>query len=771
MDTQLNPMSISEIFTVLKRRKWILPTTFLLTVIPTLIYNYTATPIYRSATKIILESDQTINTSLLGGFEGSNFISNKIEEMKTVSFAQDIYSALPQEARDRFLMLAGQDGNSPESFTVWKIKNGLSFNQVQGTQILTIAYDSEDAELTSIIANKTAEVLMNRNLNVRRQRHSSVKGFIEQQFELVSQRLKVAEDALKNYKESENITSLEDESREILQRVTQAEVLFNQVGTQRKELQERLRVIQTKLDKGKQNLSKNVLKTNNPLAVKLKERLVNLEVTYSNFQVQGYPEDNPRMVELKNEIAEIKKSLVSETLKINDEGNMESLVDPFSQIREYLEESIELELDLQALTAKEGNLRKLLDQYNNKLRSLPDKEMNLVRLLRDKDANAKLYMTLLDEREKARIQEASEIGSIRILEPARTPINYITPRKTLNLLVAIFGALFLGIAATFATEFINDSVRTQDDVEKILDLPVIAVIPKIKTDIDSILAGKNGSEEFFRDENKSILFDAYSLLAFALDDVKDIATTIMVTSAVPNEGKSTVSSMLAMASAQRGKKVILVDADLRRPSLHNMFNVPREPGITNLAVEFMQRMNKLGLAAEMATSDIYPMPDENPLELTHLNDQMIRTALVSGLVPTREKNLYLLPCGFIPQNPIRIWSSTIWNRIIPQLKEIASTVIVDAPPYIGVAETTMMSRYMDSLVLCVSAGALEKKVLKRSFQLFYDSIELAEKRVIGAVLNKADFVDIYGSYKYYGYYAHNQKNRQLPEIPKTDFSS
>ena len=773
MENQFNKsVSIPELMGVVRRKKWVVIACLLSTLVPVLIYNYLAVPVYQSSTKLIFEdTGKMTDFSPMIGVTKSNLIANQIEEMKTKSFAQDVYKQLPEEEKKRFLSLSSYKKEyDPEGFIVGQIKSNLSFVPVRGTEVVVVSFDSEIPHLAEFVTKTAALVLTKRDLSVRRKKYSSITSFIDKQFEIVSKRLKESEDTLKNYKESQNITSLEAESKEILTRITQAEVLYNEVRTSKKELQEKLKAIDTKLTAEKKGLSKNVLKINSPLAIQLKERLVKLEITYSNFQVQGYPEDNPKMVDLKNEIEQVKKSLINETVKINNDKNIGSLVDPFSQIAKFIEDKIASEIELKAIEAKEKNLQAVLANYNKKLGNLPDKEMKLVRLLRDKEVNNKLYMTLLEEREKSRINEASEIGNIRILEPARMPHRPIRPRKVLNLFVGIFSGLFLGVFLVFVLEYMNDEIRTQDDLERELSIPVIAVIPKLKCDLQKLLES-SGNGQMFSDENSSMLFDAYSLLSFALDKREHHSSTIMITSAVPNEGKSTIASMLALTNAQRGKKTLLIDADLRKPSLHSMFGVTREPGITNLTLEFMQKVKTMETYEGNNHDETIDFIQEKNSHVKQMNAQMIRTALLEGIFHTFEKNLLFLPCGFIPSNPVRIWSSTIWGKIIPHLKQLADIIIFDAPPIIGVAETTMMTNYIDHVLFCASVGGLDKKTLKRSFQLFRDTITNPDEKIIGAVLNKADMEMIYGSYKYYSYYTKSRKFRHEPEIPKSDFST
>ena len=766
-------VSLNDLIGVVSRRKSLLLLTVLAAVIPVLIYNYKTVPVYRASTKVIFEdSEKVMDFNFSRSLNRDNFLTNQIEEMKTKSFAEEVFFELPHAARDRFFLLPAY---APEfdstDFIVNQIMDHLSLAPIRETEIIDIMFDSEHRGLTQIVANAAASVLIKRNLMTRRQQYSNVRKFIDQQFEIVKTRLEEAENALKDFKERQRITSIEDESREILQRVTQAEIVFNEVKTSKKELQQRLAAIEGRLDTEKKDLTKNIIKTTSPLAARLKEQLVELEVLYSNLQVQGFPKNNPKMIDLEKEIGRVKSSLVSETIKISKEANMQSLMDPFSQIKKYLEESISLDVELRGLEAKERNLGVLLSDYSNALRRLPAKELRLVRLMRDKEVNSKLYMSLLEEREAARIKEASEIGNIRILEPARLPAAPILPRKTLNIFVGIFSGIFLGVLVIFSMEYLNDEVRTQDDVERDLGFPVIAVIPKSRKELDGLFDLCKHGRLLTTSTYDSLLFDSYNLLSFALEKRQTKSSTIMLTSSVPNEGKSTISTMLAITSAQRGKRTLLIDADLRKPTLNTFFRVPREPGLTNLVIEIMQMQRRhAAFGGNGNARVVVPSPPPG----THLgiaNDQMINTFLIEGLIQTFEKNLLFLPSGFIPANPVRIWSSTIWTKIFLQLSEIVDVIIIDAPPIIGVAETTMMAAHVEHILLCVAAGTVDKKTLKRSITRFHDTIPNSKEKILGVVLNKAELSNIYGRYKSYKYYAKKDRSTRTPETPRLDFTS
>lgn len=733
-------ISIPELVRVLQKKWWLLLLCLPATLTPVLIFNHEATPVYRASSKVIFEDGEKMLDPGLSPLLGKDgFIPNQMEEMKTSAFGVAVAGALPAGTRNALLSGGPYPQGSDTLALVAKvITANLSVQPTKDTQILTIHFEAEEAGAAQTVANEIAEVLIRRNLEIRREKYKNLKIFVEQQFEDVKDRLEKTDTDLKAFKEKYNITSLDAESNQILQRITQVENLYNQVSSQKEELQEKLNAIKSRLHIDKAELSDRILRTTDPLTERLKNKLVELEVRYSNLQAQGFPEYNSKMVEIRNEITRTKEKLVQLTMNLIKEENIEGLLDPISQIRNNLQESIDLNVELQAIEAKERNLQSLLTSYSRRLRQLPNAEMKLIRLVRDKETLAKTYMTLLQEREQARIREAAELGNIRIIETAGLPTTPVRPRKLLNILVGVFSGILIGSLLIFIIEYFKDPVKSEDDIEMALGHPVVAIIPKLKHDL-SVLSNSNGNGKVHKNgRNNTILLDEYNLLYSALSQKKKRPCAIMITSSIPNEGKSTIATMLALISARRGERTLLIDADLRRPSLHSFFKVPRHPGLTNLVVEFMETLS-------------LKIPESDGNDET-IRKQMIRNALSRSVIHTSEKNLLLLPCGFIPKSPMKAWSSSVWYKVVPELKAMTDLIIIDAPPIIGIPDATIISLYVDHILFCIESEGIEKRTLERSFRLFKNAVKKADEKIIGVILNKADVASQYGKYKYYNKY-------------------
>jgi capsular exopolysaccharide synthesis family protein len=729
----------------LRRRWWLISLCMFGALIPILIYNHEATPIFRATTKVIFEQNVgIIDLEKKAGNNAEENIFNQIEEIKTKSFARDVYSALPDKIQKE-LVRTGTDSSDGAA----TLGENLTVEPTRDTEILAISFESPSPKVAQTVANAGAQALIDRNLGVRRQKYGNVKDIIDDQFTIVRDRLQESEADLKQFKETHNITSLEAETEEILKRVTEAEILYNQVGSERRELQEKLNVIQAKLASGKKDLSKNVMDFSSPIAVRLKERVMDLETRYSNLQVQGLPLNHPKMLELQEEIARTKESLVAETRKMNNQST-DAFIDPFLQMQQYMQEANSLELELQAAKAKHQNLRALLEDYNSRLRNLPEREMTLVRLMRERDTGKNMYMRLSEEGEMAGIKEAAEIPDLRIIEPARLPESPVQPRKALNLILGGFSGLLIGILFISGIEYFKDAVKTEEDVEEVLRLPVIASIPRLKHDFSLLFDSKKNGSLYEANTSEAIFSDEFNLLCLAVNQKIKKPCVVMVTSSIPGEGKSTLATMLALTSAQRGEKTLLIDADLRRPRLHRLLNVPRQPGLTNLAVEFAQ---------------IVKNSNGQPQDAK----KMIRTAFWEGIIQTPEKNLLFLPCGYIPANPLKLWSFNIWNDIFRQLKTHSNLLIIDAPPIIGISDASIISSYVDYILFCVESENMDRTTLQRSFKFFRNAVHDSEHKMIGAILNKIDLKSQYGKYKYYRYYT-KKYHLGESEVHRMDYS-
>ncbi|RKY90300.1 hypothetical protein DRQ15_07710, partial [candidate division KSB1 bacterium] len=456
--------------------------------------------------------------------------------------------------------------------------------------------------------------------------------------------------------------------------------------------------------------------------LELRQKIAESEAKLVNFKAQGIPESYPDFKKENERLASLKRTLTEETKKVLLARY--PVHDPLKPYQEILEKIITAETEVEALQAKEDALKKIVDQHLLKLDTLPEKSLKLARLERAKKLNENLYMMMKEKYEESRITRAGQIGKIRIVDPAVPPEFPISPKKKLNLILATLVGLGLGIGVVFFLEYLDNSVRTVEDVER-LQLPLLGSIPDIEPEKQNglwrALPKKKGSEDevgrlatrlVTHLKPKSPYSEAYRSLRTQIQYARSEkpVQTILVSSPGPGEGKSTSVTNLAITMAQMGSKTILVDSDLRRPVLHSLFDLKRDVGLSNYLVG----------RAEI--------------------EEVIR--------PTSVDNLYLISCGILPPNPSELLGSKRMQELIQQLKNEYDYVLFDSPPLIAVTDAVVMAPWVDGVVLVLRSGKTDRDAAVRAFELLRN----VKANVLGTLLNDVLPSYMYGSYYYYYYY-------------------
>jgi non-specific protein-tyrosine kinase len=324
------------------------------------------------------------------------------------------------------------------------------------------------------------------------------------------------------------------------------------------------------------------------------------------------------------------------------------------------------------------------------------------------------YSVLLKSAQDFRLAATRYGDSVIVSSPAELPLTPVRPTTLLNSVLGLLIGLVLGVGSAFLIEFLDDTIKSPDDVARALKLSTLGLIARFPKASDlrglvTVNTPRAPYAEAYRNLRTNIQF---ALLDHA-------APTIVITSAEPGEGKSTTLANLGVAIAQLGKRVILVDTDLRRPTLHRLFEVAQEPGLTNLF-----------LNEEINLSDV--------------------------LVSTRVPNLRLLPCGKIPPNPAELIGSESMSKLIDALKQQADFVLFDTPPVLPVTDAALLAVKARNLLWVVAAGQTRVETTLR----VKEALLRVDTKILGIVLNRAVPGRGYG-YEYY-YYAEGDRRQRKP---------
>ncbi len=388
-----------------------------------------------------------------------------------------------------------------------------------------------------------------------------------------------------------------------------------------------------------------------------------------------------------------------------------------------------------ALDARIAALDELKTRNAEALQALPATQASEARLVQRVEATRKVADQLREEYQKARIAEAVEAGQVEIIDMAPLPARPIGRGPLFKLALGLIVGLMLGSGAAFLRENLNTSIRRRDELEAILRVPGLAIIPQIlpqngagrlslrniRLPIPGMGNGKNGHHH--RNGNGTALVSATNVRSTGAEAFRTLRTslifsqavqslrTIVITSPSPQDGKTTTAANLAVTFAQQGMRVALVDCDLRRARLHNVFKVPREPGLTQAMME-------------QASID----------EVSH-------STMVDGLS--------FIPAGALPPNPSELLGGARMRAVLDALRERFDVILLDTPPVHVAADSMILGRAADGVLLVVRAGATQRE----SAQDAIARLAAVGARVVGAVLNDPDHkVPQYGGYYYYDYY-------------------
>ena len=322
------------------------------------------------------------------------------------------------------------------------------------------------------------------------------------------------------------------------------------------------------------------------------------------------------------------------------------------------------------------------------------------------------YSNLLRSYEEVRVAEAKTLDTVTVVEPAVLPTSPVGPKTATNTLLAAVVGVMLAVGMVLLIEYLDDTIKTPDDVERVTHLPTLGAIVDFRK---YKLEGKEGPIAALHP--KSAIAEAYRILRTNLEfstlGMRQSGALLLVTSAQPVEGKTTSLANLGVSLAQAGKRVLLVDTDLRRPLLHEQFQLSNETGLTTLLLE-------------------------------------PRTDIQSVIQPTKIEGLRILPSGRLPANPAEALSFPQTAALLEQLRPLADYVLLDSPPVLSMADASILAQKVDGVLMIVEMGKTRTDVFRRAVA----ALERVKAHVTGIVLNKV--VSQPGGY-YYDYYYYSSR--------------
>ncbi len=750
-------VSFHDYVRILYRGRWIIILSFLIVTAITIYFTFTMQSVYEATGLVMLKEEGTLKRQV---FEMSSFmqqetrINNQVELLKSDTLAKELIKrlqespfadslwilgkrkraefALKRKLLDWWPMKKDPSASKADSVTVADLAEGFRKNAVtvipkRSTDMIEMRAQALSPFEASYVVNTWMEAYRDMDIKESQGEVTAVRTFLEDKLKGVQETLVESENALKNYKEQNKVTELTAETEQMIKQSAEFESLYQAAKTDLESNEKRLEYIQGQLSESQRAMLDEKSSMSSPVIQELQKQMAQAIADRAAYEQQlkgaGYRTDNnPKLTQMEQRLKGLQESIMAETKKLVSSGAVG--LNPMVLSESLLNTVIEIKTENGSLKAKTAALGQIVQRYNNSMNSLPEKTLRLAQLQREAQVNNTIFMMLREKYEENRIAEAGQIGSVRIVDRAKPPKYPIKPKKKMNLLLGILVGLGLGVGMTFVKEYLDTSLKTIEDVER-LGFSVLGSIPFISTTKTSRhMRSKNG--ELLRIESrlithfapKSPISEAYRTLRTNIQyaRVDQRIKTVLVTSSGMGEGKSTSVANLAITFAQMGAKTLLVDTDLRRPVLHGIFNYTRNEGLTNVL---------LG-----------------------------RLSIEEAVKTTKIENLNLITSGILPPNPSELLSSHAMEKFITDTSARYDITLFDTPPVIAVTDAAILATKLDGCILVVRSGKTNRDALLRS-KVLLDNVKA---NVFGILVNGVSVERVYGSYYYY-YYSSEGKEK------------
>lgn len=758
-------VDIKRYLSVIVRHKWIILLSLLCTIAGSLVYLNRAVPLYETSVKILTGEERGEfslfrEIDFLGQAKLAEELETYCELLRTHQIARRVVENLklhePAAETDenisgsllskirRLIHLGGSANTDQTEQQVrrddeeLRIRNAtehlqsmIKVSPIKSTRVIKVTVTGTDPDKIARIANELARVFIEYDLQSMIGEAKGAHTFISEQLKIVEEKLRKTEEELKAFKEKESVVELSQEAKITLERLSAIETSYSNTITRRQEAEARLKNIRKELGRQSETVRSSETIVQNPLLQQLKGQLYNLEIELAGL-LRIYSESTPEVQQVKTKIKEIKARLADEVERIVT--NETSTINPVHQT--LVGRLIELEADVIAYGAMAEAQKTFVEKYRSELEKLPYKELQLARLIRDKNVSDQIYMMLMQRNEEAQLAQAIQIGNMSIADPAIKPLYPYSPNRKLYLMMGFMTGLMLGFGLAFLLEYMDNTFKTEEEVKRYLELPFLGGLPFIRAKRVS-RSLPNSSKDLAVGDQKAVKSnqelrmlthvspkapeaETYRILItnIQFSEVDGPIRTLMITSSNPGEGKTITATNLSIAMAQGGKRILLVDTDMRKPMIHRLFQQYREPGLTELL---------------LGKADV---------------QDVIRS--------TEVNNLYIITAGTSPPNAPQLLASPKMDDLIDELKRTFEIIIFDTPPATVVTDPAILASKVDAACLVVEAERTNREAALKAKELLLT----VNAKLLGVILNKIDITKGYGVYNYNYYYYYYDDRRE-----------
>jgi polysaccharide biosynthesis transport protein len=700
---------------ILRKHQWLILSFLLAVVTIVSIATFRMKPVYTASAKIEIDRE---NTNILP-FQGAdsydlmmdldNYIETQARILTSETLALQTIRNLSLAGSPEFAGSGSSDAIATGSLENQKLPpqigaflGSLTVRRVPNTRLMEVSFEATDPRMAAQILNSHLRNYIQQNYTSRYEATAEASKWLQSELEELSVKVRRSEDARIEYERNNQIWNVDDKN-------DKSNVTTERLSDLNKQL----------TDAQSESLKKEALYEfartgdvdavpelrDNSVLLDMQKKRADLSIQYTDA-VNQYGPNYPKVQRLQAQLKDLDDQMGRER-----KGIIEQLGSEYREAKQH-----------------EDLLSRALDQQKAEVNVMSEKMIQYNILKREAEANKSLYDSLQTKLKEAQISSGLKSSNIRIVDPAMIPSTPSRPAKTRNIALAFLVGLVGGIGLALLREYLDNTVKTPDDVETLARLPSLAVVPAFgegassakRTGFLRSTASTNGHEKRIelvaQHLPKSQMSEAFRALrtALLLSQADHPPQVILVTSALPREGKTTAAANLAVTLAQLGDKTVLVDADLRKPGVGRLLNL----GTGKYA----------GLSSYLA--------GVSSLDLVTVPHPAI-------------PNLAAIPTGPLPPNPADLLSSHKLTEAIAELRKRFKFVVIDSPPIMAATDAVILSVQTDGVLLVVRSGETPKEAFTRT----RDLLASVKCHLLGVVLNAVDSSapDYYYSYRYYPY--------------------
>jgi capsular exopolysaccharide synthesis family protein len=702
-DSRPKKFNFWKYFEVLKRRK-LLILGFILIVVPVwTLVTFLRTPIFRATTMVQITSDNPASIVASKDAAGSpanreerqEFAQTQYKILQSRSVAQRIIEKLNLKNHREFKggFRDGVDAEASMKVMVDNFLNKLTVTPEKNSFLVRVSFESEDPVLAREVTNALVQEYTQFGMESRSQAFGAVQKWLDYQLQVLRSKVESSEKQLYSFAEKSNVINPENKDNVVLQKYTDLSNLLTKAESERMAKESQYKQIQTG------GLDSSII-LNNPLTVKLREELSIQEAKVASLG-RVFKSGHPELQTEQAKLGQLRARLNAETKRLGSS----------------------IKADYESAKRTEEMLRQNLSEQRERVAKLQRQTVDYKILKRDVEANDALYKGLLTRMKEASIASTMIPTNVQVIDEAERPLNPTRPNKALNLVFASLLGIFGGIGLAFLIEHLDDSIKSAEELEEVSKLPVLSLVPALESpnNFRSLPGPHIPSLNYLQDYGSEMSESIRQLKTIILlSDLKNPPKILLITSPNPSEGKTTVAVNLACSLAMQGRKVLLIDADLRRPQVHKVFEKPVSPGMSDFLRE-----------------------NCSPSQIIHA---------------TNLPSLFIIPAGRRSRVPAELISSQEMAMYLKKVGEHFDHVILDSPPILGCTEGLMLSASVDGVILVV-------RHLKTSIEagrLAQQFLQKVKAPIIGSVINHANYKDL-GYHYYYKNYGDKSDHHDKPD--------